>query len=443
MSGTINFDKKLLEKLVPFFLEWDEAGNLCLLSSALATIWGDSDLMSVADSLVLSRPFERKFCASWLPELTDLTVELHHLGRAEAVLKGQVLAKEGGWLFVGFPVMHSIRDLDAFGLSLSDLPIHDGVGDLLIATEASRASLLEAQKTAAELELANDELMLVNETFSRFVPQAFIDELGHDSPATVALGDHVGTDKFVMFTDLREFTAISEAMSSSDIFGFINRYLAAVAPCVRAQGGYVCQYLGDGIMALFPGNSNGVVDAAIAMQQAMREFAREVGFDGSRLKMGIGIHFGHLELGVVGEAYRWDSSIIADAVNTASRVEGLTKTFAAEILVTDAVIEALEEPNEYRYRRLGMVSVKGRSKKVSLYELLDSLPEEILDERFRGRDRFEEALKAYEGHQDDEARALFEELLQSCPKDRAASFYLERLHRRTRTAHSDRSVYLR
>jgi two-component system sensor histidine kinase ChiS len=179
------------------------------------------------------------------------------------------------------------------------------------------------------------------------------------------------------------------------------------------------------------------------MQLAMREFEREVGFDGSRLKMGIGIHFGHLELGVVGEAYRWDSSIIADAVNTASRVEGLTKTFAAEILVTDAVIDALEEPNEYRYRRLGMVSVKGRSKKVSLYELLDSLPEEILDERFRGRERFEEALKAYEGHQDDEAHALFEELLQSCPKDRAASFYLERLHRRTRTAHSDRSVYLR
>ena len=427
MSETISIRKELLEKLVPFFIQWDHYGTLTAVSSPLAMIWGDDNLESVADSLMIIRPFEGKLRPSWLPELTELTVHLHHMQEANALLKGQVIEKKDGWLFVGFPIMHSISDLDAFGLKLSDLPVHDGVGDLLIATEASRASLLEAQKTAAELEITNAELVSVNESFSRFVPKAFIDELGHDSPATVSLGDHVGTNKCVMFADLRQFTTISESMSSSDIFGLINRYLSAVAPCIRDEGGFVCQYLGDGIMALFPGNSDSSVDGAIAMQRAIKALDREIASDNFNLKLGIGVHFGHLELGVVGEAYRWDSSIIADAVNTASRVEGLTKSFGAEILVTDAVINTLENKSKFRYRRLGKVGVKGRTKKVSLYEILDSLPKESLDGKCSTLDLFESALVAYEANQHEEARVLFEDILQIDRTDGAAGFYLERL----------------
>lgn len=427
MSESITLKLDVMEKLVPFFIEWDEHGKLVLVSGPLAQVWGEPDLATLASQLVLSRPFDADFNPQWLPELTELTVHLQLKSKLDTTLKGQVIERDQGWLFAGFPIMHSISDLDVFGLKLSDLPIHDGVGDLLIATETSRASLLESQQTAANLEIANEELISVNESFSRFVPKEFLDELGHQTASTVSLGDHVGTRKCVMFADLRQFTKISESMKSHDIFHLINRYLSAVSPCIRNAGGFVCQYLGDGIMALFPGDSDSAIRGALEMQTAIKNLSTEINLHGFTLRMGIGIHFGQLELGIIGETYRWHSSIISDAVNTASRVEGLTKTFGAEILVTKSALDCVPNHKGFQYRRLGKVEIKGRSEKVSLYEILDSLPPRALELKNETRPLFEQALTLYEAEEHGQAQTLFETILRADPADMAAKFYLRQI----------------
>ena len=427
MPDSIHLSLSVLEKLVPFFLEWDHQGTLVRISRPLAQVWGENDLSTLSSELLLSRPFDADFKPSWLPELTDLTVNLQLKSKIETVLKGQVIQKDQGWIFAGFPVMHSISDLDSFGLKLSDLPLHDGVGDLLIATETSRASLMESLQSAAQLEASNAELQAVNKSFSRFVPTAFLDTLGHSSAAKVSLGDHVGIDKYVMFADLRGFTKISESMKSREIFQLINQYLSAVSPCIRDESGFVCQYLGDGLMALFPEAPESSIRAAISMQTALKKLQAKINIQGLRLQMGIGIHFGHLELGIIGEAYRWDSSVISDAVNIASRVEGLTKEFGAEVLVTQSVIDTQPQDSGLEYRRLGKVSVKGRTEKVTLYEILDSLDEDELASKISNRVRFEQALSFYEDGQITQAKDKFEILRSEQPTDKATTYYLDQI----------------
>ena len=427
MQDSIRLRFELLEKLIPFFVLWNTEGRLTFVSKPISTIWGDEDLESIRGSLDLTRPFKAPFNPSWLPELTDVAVELTHREKAGCTLKGQIFEKENGFIFVGFPLINSVSELEGFGLQLSNLPSHDGFGDLLIAAEASRASLMESQESARELADTNEALKAVNQSFSRFVPQDFLDELGHESAATVSLGDHVGTDKFVMFADLRGFTTISEQMGAEGIFSLINRYLSAVAPRIREAGGYVCQYLGDGIMALFPGDSENAVEAAINMQQAMGEFNASQAAGESPLKLGIGIHFGHLALGIVGEAFRWDSTIISDAVNTASRVEGWTKTFGSGVLVTDAVYKKLRNPARFNMRRLGKVHLKGRLEPVELYEVLAALEPEQAQGRLATWHQFERAVLLYEEGSHQESLEAFQQILKVSPEDTAADYYRCRL----------------
>ena len=224
MQDSIRLRFEVLEKLVPFFLHWNTEGVLTLISQPLAAIWGDDNPDTLQKTLILTRPFKSSFKPAWLNELTDVTVQITHKHKSDCVLKGQIIEKENGWMFVGFPLLYSLSELESFGLQLSDLPTHDGFGDLLIATEASRASLVESQNTAKELAEANKALVSVNESFSRFVPQDFLDELGHKTAGTVGLGDHVGTEKCVMFADLRGFTSISEQLGAERIFSLINRF---------------------------------------------------------------------------------------------------------------------------------------------------------------------------------------------------------------------------
>ena len=261
---------------------------------------------------------------------------------------------------------------------------------------------------------------------SRFVPRDFLDFLGK-SIIDVELGDQVRKEMTIMFSDIRSFTTMSEKMSPQENFNFINDYLGKVSPAIRNQGGIIDKYIGDAIMALFPQQS------AEAALQAAIEMQREVSiYNEHRLKngyqpiaIGVGLHTGILRLGTIGEPERMETTVISDAVNLASRLEGLTKLYGAGILISGETLFKLP-PSKYSYRWLGQVKVKGRDESVSVFEVYDAEPATIVELKNKTKTAFETSLLLYSQKKFAQANEIFQEILQINPQDRATKMYIER-----------------
>ncbi|MGC2404907.1 MAG: adenylate/guanylate cyclase domain-containing protein [Candidatus Cybelea sp.] len=118
--------------------------------------------------------------------------------------------------------------------------------------------------------------------------------------------------------------------TSHSSIGVANDYLHRVGPLIREHDGFIDKYIGDAIMGLFPGKADDALNAAIALQREIRVFNLHCEKDGKpTIAAGVGIHTGDLMLGTIGERGRMETTVIADAVNAASRLETATKTFAA------------------------------------------------------------------------------------------------------------------
>src|SRR5690606_31951393 len=142
----------------------------------------------------------------------------------------------------------------------------------------------------------------------------------------------------IFFTDIRAYTTISERLSPEENFRFINEYLSYTAPCVENHQGFVNQFTGDGIMALFT-DAEQCLQAGIRLQREVRRYNAERQTRGQEpIKVGIGLHTGSLMLGVIGDEDRHDTGVISNEVTTASRIEGLTKMFDASILLSESTM---------------------------------------------------------------------------------------------------------
>jgi class 3 adenylate cyclase len=261
---------------------------------------------------------------------------------------------------------------------------------------------------------------------SRFVPRDFLDFLGK-SIIDVELGDQVRKEMTIMFSDIRSFTTMSEKMSPQENFNFINDYLGKVSPAIRNQGGIIDKYIGDAIMALFPQQSaEAALQAAIEMQREVSLYNEHRLNNGYQpIAIGVGLHTGILRLGTIGEPERMETTVISDAVNLASRLEGLTKVYGAGILISGETLFKIP-PLNYSYRWLGQVKVKGRNESVSVFEVYDAEPATIVELKNKTKTAFETSLLLYSQKKFTQANKVFQEILQINPQDRAAKLYIER-----------------
>jgi len=191
------------------------------------------------------------------------------------------------------------------------------------------------------------------------VPHEFLALLGRQSILDVALGDHVDREMTILFADVRGFTRLSERMTPKEAFAFVNGFLAMVAPVIREHGGFIDKYIGDAIMALFPGDPDDALAAAVEMQ-------RRVAAHGIA-EIGVGLHTGPLTLGVVGFADRTEGTVIGDSVNLAARLQDATKELGAPIVVSEASVARLARPESFALTALGAVAVKGKAEAVRVY----------------------------------------------------------------------------
>lgn len=183
----------------------------------------------------------------------------------------------------------------------------------------------------------------------------------------------------VLFSDIRNFTTISEKLGAKEVVELLNTYFERACAVVLAQGGSIDKFIGDAIMVEFgsplPFHDHAVraAKAAIALQAVANEFGdwMEVRFPGRQLphfSVGVGLHSGEAVIGNMGSSIRMEFTAIGDTVNLASRLEGLTKEFGCGILVSEATVEAAG--GDFVCGKTEVVQVKGRTQPVRVFELL-------------------------------------------------------------------------
>ena len=266
--------------------------------------------------------------------------------------------------------------------------------------------------------------------YSRFVPKNFLQFLNKDSITDVRLGDQTQQEMSILFSDIRSFTALSETMTPEENFNFINSYLRRVGPIIRLRNGFIDKYIGDAIMALFPCDADDAVKAAIDMHEAVAEYNTQRASVGYKpISIGIGIHTGLLMLGTVGEEERMDSTVISDAVNLCSRIEDLTKFYRASIIISSETLAGLKDREKYKMRFLDNVQVKGKSAFVSIYEVYEADPPEVLLRKDTSKEALERGIALFFEGRFQDALDVLSELREDYPDDILPELYVARCRR--------------
>jgi adenylate cyclase len=250
-------------------------------------------------------------------------------------------------------------------------------GDLTHRSTISRADevglLAKAfNRMADALDRSFHRLRGTLRSFERFVPRKFLGVIAPDGIEKIQVGNHATRTITILFADIRGYTSISESSTALEMFALLNDYLGEMGEAIDAHGGFIDKYIGDAIMALFDDpNADGALRAALAMRERLERFNARRAKDGKApVDIGIGLHRGEVVMGAVGFAARIDSTVIGDAVNLASRVEGLTKQYDVPILLTEGVKGALAQPASFQLRVVDEAAkVKGKDEAVVLYAL--------------------------------------------------------------------------
>ncbi|MCB9296702.1 MAG: response regulator [Lewinellaceae bacterium] len=267
----------------------------------------------------------------------------------------------------------------------------------------------------------------INRATGRFVPSAFLRSLGRENITEVRLGDQVERKVTVFFSDIRDYTAMSESMTPEQNFKFVNAYNRRMGPIIDRHGGFINQYLGDAIMAIFQHSPEGALRASIEIQQAIREYNRQREAKGRRpIRSGIGFHTGPLIMGIIGDDKRLDAATISDTVNTAARIESLNKFYGANILLSEDSLAAISEPEAFHFRMLGQVQMKGKKVPVGIYECFDGDSPEGFDKKRATLDAFAEARTSYFDKEFAKAYRAFEAILKENPEDATTQLFLNK-----------------
>jgi two-component system sensor histidine kinase ChiS len=231
----------------------------------------------------------------------------------------------------------------------------------------------------------------------------------------------------ILFSDIRDFTAISETMTPKENFDFINNYLGYMEPVIRHNNGFIDKFMGDSIMALFPERSEDAINASIEMRIKLLEYNEIISqFGKPAIDAGVGIHTGLLMLGIIGGEGRMDGTVISDAVNLAARLEGLTKVYGGSIIITEDTLIKLNDPSQYQFRFLDVVKVKGKKEAIYIFEIIDGEPEIIKNLKLNTKDDYNKALQAYKKKEFKNALKLLQSIEAVNPKDKTIKIYLER-----------------
>ena len=216
-----------------------------------------------------------------------------------------------------------------------------------------------------------EEREMIKDTFGRFVSREIADAVL--SGRIPLAGER--REVTILFQDIRGFTSISERSDPADLVDMLNRFLTQMVAAVEAEGGVIRQFTGDGVMALFGApvahadDPDRAVRAALGMLRRLEGLNVQLRSTGAApLRIGVGVHTGEVVVGKIGPDERIEYSVVGDAVNLASRIEGLTKEMNATLLISDTTAARLDAA--FTLGRRAVVPIRGKEKPVGIVEVL-------------------------------------------------------------------------
>ncbi|MBN2653165.1 MAG: adenylate/guanylate cyclase domain-containing protein [Spirochaetales bacterium] len=332
-----------------------------------------------------------------------------------------------GFIAVLFLIITAVNDI-LFDNQIIKTGYYAPYGLFLFIFAQSFLLSLKFSNAFKSVEQLSENIIRLNKANSRFVPNQFLSFLQKKSIEDIHLGDNVNKNMTVLFADIRSFTKISEEMSSEEIFAFLNGLLGKISPVIRENNGFIDKYMGDAIMALFPESPDDAVNSAISMLEALDLYNIDrISSDKIPVRIGIGIHTGNLILGTIGEEQRMDGTVISDTVNLASRLEGLSKVYNVNMVVSKEVVDNLVNKEKYFCRFIGKVKVKGKSVATSIYDIYNADPVDLINKKHIVKMHFDEALKLCGEQNYEDAHEKFKKILELHPEDVSTHLYLKKI----------------
>jgi adenylate cyclase len=275
------------------------------------------------------------------------------------------------------------------------------------------------------------ERSFIKNAFSRYAPQELVDILISD-PEMLKLG---GEERImtVLFSDLADFTSISERTNPSQLVHLLMEYLTEMTDIIHAHGGIIDKFEGDAIMAEFgaplpmPDHADRAVRAALRMQERLKELREIWGGKGlPALKCRIGINTGSMIVGNMGSKQVFDYTVLGDSVNLASRLEAANKRYNTHLMISEFTFQSLT-PGIFRTRILDAITVKGKSKSVRVFEVYGETSDPGDPENELYHAAYREAFELYFARNFEAAGAAFRKALELRPGDPASKQMIERV----------------
>ncbi len=266
------------------------------------------------------------------------------------------------------------------------------------------------------------------QSFKKFVPSQLVRQLMETGLAASACGQR--REVSIFFSDIADFTSIAETMRPSELSSQLTEYFNEMTGIIMAQHGTVDKYIGDSIMAFWgapleiKNHARDACMAAIKIQERIVALEKRWAAEGKPVfRTRIGLNSGDVVVGNMGSDQRLNYTIIGDPVNLASRLESLNKYYGSSIIISQFTFERCAD--DFEVRTLDHVRVKGKSKAVSIYELLAEKGDiSTLDKEYN--QYYEEAIGLYLKREWDRATEIFEQLLAKKPDDGPCRMFLER-----------------
>ena len=264
--------------------------------------------------------------------------------------------------------------------------------------------------------------------FGQYVPPELVDEMSEDPRAFSLEGE--SRELTVLFSDVRSFTTISEGLDPRELSQLMNEYLTPMTRIIHEHRGTIDKYMGDAIMAFWGAplhdgdHARHAMEASLEMLTQLRVLQADFEKKGwPPIRIGVGLNTGPMNVGNMGSEFRMAYTVLGDAVNLGSRLEGLTKGYGVELIVSESTKDAVPE---YVYRELDRVRVKGKDKPVTIYEPVGPIKQVEKAERDELK-LYDQALQFYRAKNWDMAELQFLNLQKNVPDRALYKLYPERI----------------
>ncbi len=384
-----NYNEAMLESMSNAVITLDESERIATCNAAGLRI------LRVHLPQILQQPAAEFFSGSnaWISEKLKRVAETQ---TAELIMEAELMVGE-----------------DKLSVNLTALP--------LLSMEKKRiGSMLMLEDISNEKRLKS--------TMSRYMDPGIADQMLASGAESLGGKAVMAT---ILFSDVRGFTTITETLGAQGTVALLNEYFTLMVDCIQREEGMLDKFIGDAVMAAFgipighDDDADRAVRTAIAMLKELNSWNKGRVNEGKMpVDIGIGLNTDNVVSGNIGSKKRMDYTIIGDGVNLAARLESACKQYGTHILISEFTYKALKAT--YFSRELDLVVVKGKTKPVAIYEILDYHTEETYPQMIDALRHFKSGLVKYRQQKWEDAKREFGEVLTLNDHDKAAKMYIER-----------------